>query len=99
MRLLKKNNFKTIILKNQKNAIRLFSSDSHHHDSHNKQHNDPNKGHTDHPNDHHKADNHNDHGEHHDEHHGDHHHHEVTGEVDLKRIYVPLNEQVFLKLK
>ena len=33
--------------------------------------------------------------DHHDEHHDDHHgHHEITGEVDLNKVYVPLSSVV-----
>ena len=94
MTLLRKTNFKTVLLKKQNLTIKLFSSDSHAHDSHNKQHNEPHKGHNDDKhNEHHKGDNPNEHhnSEHHDDHHG---HHEITGKVDFKRIYVPLNEEV-----
>ncbi len=38
---------------------------------------------------------HNDHHAHHDGHgHDDHGHHEITGEVDLDKVYVPLNRDV-----
>lgn len=37
----------------------------------------------------------NGHNDHHDEHHDDHHgHHEITGEVDLNKVYVPLSSDV-----
>jgi hypothetical protein len=37
----------------------------------------------------------NGHNYHHDEHHEDHHgHHEITGEVDLNKVYVPLSADV-----
>lgn len=37
----------------------------------------------------------NGHNNHHDEHHDDHHgHHEITGEVDLEKVYVPLSAEV-----
>ena len=47
----------------------------------------------------HHADNHghehDNHSEHHDDHHG---HHEITGEVDMNKVYVPLSAEVILTI-
>jgi hypothetical protein len=39
---------------------------------------------------------HDSHSEHHDDHHG---HHDITGEVDMNKVYVPLSADVKLKIK
>lgn len=47
-----------------------------------------------------KQNGHNNHEDHHEEHHDDHHgHHEISGEVDLNRVYVPQNEHVIYYIK
>lgn len=45
----------------------------------------------------HQADHHNHNNDSHDDHgHDDHGHHEITGEVDLNKIYAPMNSNVKL---
>ena len=76
-----------------KYSIRMFgSSHSHSTSTH---HDNNSHGHSGDHHDHHN--NHaGDHGDHHDHH--DHHHHEITGEVDLNRVHVPLSSQVTFPL-
>jgi hypothetical protein len=66
------------------NVVRFNFGSSHGHDTH--AHNHDSHAH------------HNSHDSHgHDSHgHDDHGHHEITGEVDLDKVYVPLNSQVKL---
>ena len=75
----------------QKFSVKFFSSDnkheSHSSGNHSQDHNEHSQNHDEHHGEHS-----NDHGDHH-----DHHHHEITGEVDLGRVYVPLSNQVKLK--
>lgn len=72
-----------------------ISNDHSHHHTHQHDQNAHNKHDT-----HSHGDHHDHHGavEHHDhhDHHGHHDHHEITGEVDLGRVYVPLSKEVKL---
>jgi hypothetical protein len=82
--LLKKFNNVRIVLGFNKNAIRFFSS-SHGHDVHGHNGN----GHNGHGHNVHESE----HGhDGHDDGHG-HHHHEITGEVDLNKVYVNIESQ------
>ena len=61
------------------------------HDNHGHKSNEHSNHHNNHDH-HHNNINHNNNHDHHDDH--GHDHHEITGEVDLDKIYVPLNNHV-----
>jgi hypothetical protein len=95
IRFLKKTNFKKS-LPNLK-ISKFFGSASHNQasDNHDNKHN---AGQHNDSHGHHGTSN-GHHGDNHGDHHGgygdhDQHHHEITGKVDLKRVYIPLNKQV-----